>query len=78
MNVESDVSCGSDGGSSCVLNYEHQRLHYVTVIAYDNGTPPLSKTFDNIHVALTNVNDRPSDVVLDPNGVLEGKQQGKS
>ncbi|XP_033733451.1 protocadherin Fat 4-like [Pecten maximus] len=69
---ESDSRCSQDGGVYCVLNKEKRRKLTVTVMATDTGDDPKSSYFD-IPIYLSNVNDRPVEVTLNPSHIPENK-----
>ena len=66
----SNKQCLSQGGSSCLLNYEKQRSHVIRVKTTDDGTPQLSFEKD-FRIDLRDVNDMPRDLQLSNNRVKE-------
>ena len=66
----SNKQCLSQGGSSCLLNYEKQKSHVIRVKTTDDGTPQLSFEKD-LRIDLRDVNDMPRDLQLSNNRVKE-------
>lgn len=66
----SNKQCLSQGGSSCLLNYEAQKRHMIRVKTTDDGTPQLSFEKD-FSIDLRDVNDKPRDLQLSNNKVKE-------
>lgn len=66
----SNEQCLSQGGSSCLLNYEAQKSHVIRVKTTDDGTPQLSFEKD-FSIYLRDVNDKPRDLQLSDNKVKE-------
>lgn len=58
------TNCLQYGGANCKLNYETTRSHNIIVKSTDNGSPPLSKTF-NLTISIANVNDKPRGLSID-------------
>jgi hypothetical protein len=54
---------------------EDQRVHFVTLMAQDSYNPPGISYF-NIPVFLTNVNDKPESVTMDPLLIPEEVEPG--
>ncbi|CAG2191239.1 unnamed protein product [Mytilus edulis] len=72
---DSNEKCPSEGGAYCLLNREKRKKRTVTVMARDDGNPRMKAYFD-IHIHLSDVNDKPTEVVLDPSNIPEGVQPG--
>jgi len=66
----SNKQCLSQGGSSCLLNYEKQKSHVIRVKTTDDGTPQLSFEKD-FRIDLRDVNDMPRDLQLSSNRLKE-------
>lgn len=66
----SNIQCLSQGGSSCLLNYEKQKSHVIRVKTTDDGTPQLSFEKD-FRIDLRDVNDMPRDLQLSSNRIKE-------
>ena len=59
----------------CTLNYEDKTSHTVTINVTDTGTPPLSKVF-RLQIAVTDVNDAPTDLQLCSRTLFENSPPG--
>lgn len=59
-----------------MLNREEQRVHSVTLMAQDDYSPPGISYF-NLHVTLTDVNDKPESVTIDGSTIPEEVEPGK-
>ena len=66
----SNKQCLSQGGSSCLLNYEAQKRYVIRVKTTDDGTPQQSFEKD-LSIDLRDVNDKPRDLQLSNNKVKE-------
>ena len=66
----SNKQCLSQGGSSCLLNYEKQKNHIIRVKTADNGSPQLSYE-KNFRIDVRDINDIPRDLQLSNNQVKE-------
>ena len=66
----SNKQCLSHGGSSCLLNYEKQKIHTIRVKTTDNGSPQLSYE-ENFRIDVRDINDMPRDLQLSNNQVKE-------
>ena len=66
----SNKQCLSQGGSSCLLNYEKQKIHTIRVQTTDNGSPQLSYE-ENFRIDVRDINDMPRDLQLSNNQVKE-------
>ena len=66
----SNKQCLSQGGSSCFLNYEEQKIHTIRVKTTDNGSPQLSYE-ENFRIDVRDINDMPRDLQLSNNQVKE-------
>ena len=66
----SNKQCLSQGGSSCLLNYEKKRSHIVRVKTTDDGSPQLSYE-ENFRIDVRDINDMPRDLQLSNNQVKE-------
>ena len=75
--MESDEKCQTEGGTYCLLNREIRRRRTITVMATDDGSPRRKAYFD-IHIGLSDVNDKPTAVGLEFPGDREGVQQGRT
>ncbi|KAJ8308291.1 hypothetical protein KUTeg_013165 [Tegillarca granosa] len=73
---KSDPLCGTHGGEYCLLNYEKQKIRRITVLATDDGSPPKDAYID-VNIYLQNANDKPVEVKLDPEKVLEEVEPGQ-
>ncbi|XP_012556552.2 protocadherin Fat 4 isoform X1 [Hydra vulgaris] len=54
----------------CPLNFEIQKVHYITIEVYDNGVPSLS-FIKNFSIYLLDINDPPYNLILSSNSVKE-------
>ena len=54
---------------------EEAAVHYITLLAMDDGIPPMSAYYD-IPVVLTNVNDRQTSVEIEPKLIPEEIEPG--
>ena len=72
----SNKQCLSQGGASCLLNYEAQKRHVIRVKTTDDGTPQLSYEKD-FNINLRDVNDKPRDLQLSSNKVKENAKINK-
>ena len=72
----SNKQCLSQGGSSCLLNYEAQKRHVIRIKTTDDGTPQLSLEKDFI-IDLRDVNDKPRELQLTNNKVEENAKINK-
>ena len=66
----SNKQCLSQGGSSCLLNYEKKRSHIIRVKTTDDGSPQLSYE-ENFRIDVRDINDMPRDLQLSNNQVKE-------
>ena len=66
----SNKQCLSQGGSSCLLNYEQQQSHVIRVKTTDDGTPQLSYE-SNFRMYLRDINDMPRNLQLSNNRLNE-------
>ena len=66
----SNKHCLSQGGSSCLLNYEKKRSHIIRVKTTDDGSPQLSYE-ENFRIDVRDINDMPRDLQLSNNQVKE-------
>ena len=66
----SNKQCLSQGGSSCLLNYEKRKNHIIRVKTTDNGSPQLSYE-KNFRIDVRDINDVPRDLQLSNNQVKE-------
>ena len=66
----SNKQCLSQGGSSCLLNYEKKRSHIIRVKTTDDGSPQLSYE-ENFRIDVRDINDMPRDSQLSNNQVKE-------
>ena len=66
----SNKECLSQGGSSCLLNYEKQKTRIIRVKTTDNGSPQLSYE-KNFRINVRDINDMPRDLQLSNNQVKE-------
>ena len=66
----SNKQCLSQGGSSCLLNYEKKRSHIIRVKTTDDGSPQLSYEA-NFTIDVRDINDMPRDLQLSNNQVKE-------
>lgn len=73
----SDPKCFTDGNTWCSLNLEAQPRHLVVILVTDNGHPAESAYFDLL-IELTDVNDKPSGIRLEPEGIWEDITPGLS
>ncbi|KAL4238399.1 hypothetical protein ACF0H5_003108 [Mactra antiquata] len=73
---ESDPRCHDEGGIFCVLNKELKPMHHVTVIATDDGNPPMSAVYD-VPIYLSDVNDKQTSVVMEPARIPENVEPGE-
>lgn len=58
-----------------MLNREKRKKRTITVMARDDGNPRMKAYFD-INIHLSDVNDKPTEVVLEPSNIPEGVQPG--
>lgn len=56
------------GSQSDLINYEQSKVFTILVKSTDSGEPPLSLE-DTFNVVITDVNDPPTDIVLDNSDV---------
>lgn len=73
--MDSDEECPTEGGTYCLLNREIKKRRTITVMATDDGSPRAKDYFD-IHITLSDVNDKPTAVGLEFPDVPEGVQTG--
>ena len=66
----SNKQCLSQGGSSCLLNYEKKRSHIIRVKTTDDGSPQLSYE-ENFRIDVRDINDMPRDLQLSNNQIKE-------
>lgn len=54
---------------------EEQQVHFVTLMAQDDYSPPGISYF-NLAVTLTDVNDKPESVTIEPDSIPEEVEPG--
>lgn len=59
-----------------MLNMEEQQVHFVTLMAQDDYSPPGISYF-NLAVTLTDVNDKPESVTMEPDSIPEEVEPGQ-
>lgn len=55
---------------------EEQQVHFVTLMAQDDYSPPGISYF-NLAVTLTDVNDKPESVTMEPDSIPEEVEPGQ-
>ncbi len=73
---ESDRACFSVGGKSCSLDYESRAAHRLVFRVRDSGDPPATAFFEKF-VNVTDVNDKPTGIRLEPPGITENSIEGE-
>lgn len=68
-------NCLQRGGAYCRINYENQRSVSIRVKTEDSGNPKLSFTKD-FTIGIKNINDRPRDIRLSANSLMENATKG--
>ena len=68
-------NCLQLGGSYCRINYEERRSATIRVKTEDNGQPKLSFSKD-LTITINNINDRPRNIRLSANTLLENATKG--
>ena len=68
-------NCLQFGGSYCRINYEEKPNASIRVKTEDNGEPKLSFSKD-LTITVDNINDRPRDIRLSANTLLENATKG--
>ena len=68
-------NCLQLGGAYCRINYENQRSVSIRVKTEDSGNPKLSYAKD-FAIGIKNINDRPRDIRLSANRLMENATKG--